>query len=84
MAAPFSLQAGTSIFAKVSAINEIGESYLSQQGNGATLSISVVPDAPVGLLRDEETTTTTQIGLLWSSGLSDGGQPLIDFRVWYD
>jgi hypothetical protein len=81
---PFVLTSGTSIFAKIGAINEIGESDLSTAGNGATLVISTVPDAPFGLSRDQVTTTTSQIGLLWNSGLSDGGQPLIDYRVWYD
>jgi len=82
--APYTLSQGTSIFARLTAVNEIGESVPSDAGNGATLFISSVPDAPVGLAREAVTTTTTQIGLLWNPGSSDGGQPVIDYRIWYD
>lgn len=83
-AAPWTLGQGTSVFAKIVATNEIGDSEESTAGNGATLVISSVPDAPIGLARDSLTTTTTQIGLLWFAGTSDGGQPLLDYRIWYD
>ena len=83
-ASPFSLVSGSSIFAKVIATNQIGDSVASEPGNGAELIYSVVPDAPVNLARDSVTTTTTQIGLLWDAGASDGGQPILDYRIWYD
>jgi len=84
MAEPWLLQEGASIYAKISAINEIGESDHSPEGNGATLVLSYVPDAPFGLSRDQATTSTSQIGLLWQSPVSDNGQPIIDYRVWDD
>ena len=71
--APWTLSASASIYAKIVAVNAIGSSQESVAGNGATLMISSVPDAPIGLARDSVTTTTTQIGLLWFAGSSDGG-----------
>ena len=48
-AAPFSLPTGASVFAQIIAINAMGASQTSDAGNGAVLSISTVPSAPVGL-----------------------------------
>lgn len=84
MAEPWLLQEGTSIYAKISARNEIGESDHSPQGNGATLVLSYVPDAPYGLARDQATTSTSQVGLLWTPPVSNNGQPILDYRVWID
>ena len=81
---PWLLTEGTSIFAKIVAINEIGESDQSARGNGATLVISDVPDRPFGLSREHQLTTTSQIGLMWNAPLNDGGQALIDYRIWFD
>jgi len=67
-ASPFNLPTGASVFAQIIAINAMGASQTSDAGNGAILSISTVPSAPVGLLKDITSTTTTQIGLLWSPG----------------
>lgn len=83
-AAPFNLAIGESIFSKVVAFNTIGDSPESTPGNGAIVSIVIVPDAPVDLLRDNSATTTSQIGLTWSDGLSNGGAPILDYRVSYD
>lgn len=82
--APFELQPGASIFAKVVAVNDIGDSQTSLEGNGAVFVWSYVPDAPIQLSRDPITTTTTQVGLLWNAGASNGGQPILDYRIWYD
>jgi hypothetical protein len=82
--APFELVSGTSVYAKVVAVNNIGDSASSLAGNGAVFTWSYVPDAPVSLARDSITTTTTQIGLLWNAGASNGGQAILDYRIWYD
>jgi hypothetical protein len=34
---------------------------------------SFVPSAPISVSRDTLTTTTTQIGLVWTAGSSNGG-----------
>lgn len=71
--APFNLPSGASVFAQIIAINAMGASQTSDANNGAILQISTVPSAPVGLQKDPLTTTTTQIGLLWNAGQSNGG-----------
>jgi hypothetical protein len=58
MAAPFSLSAGASVYAKVVAYNSIGDSIESAVGNGAILMLSLKPDAPI-LTQNLESTTKT-------------------------
>jgi hypothetical protein len=53
MESPYALTPGTSVFAKVMARNVMGESAISTQGNGAILKLSVTPDAPINLARDD-------------------------------
>jgi hypothetical protein len=47
MTAPFNMYWGDSVYAKVKAINIVGESEFSATGNGAVMITS--PDAPVNL-----------------------------------
>ena len=47
MAAPFSLNWGSSVFATIQTINIVGNSDVSEPGNGAILITN--PDAPVNL-----------------------------------
>lgn len=54
--APWRLTTGTSVFAKIIAINAMGESDRSTGGNGAVMKLSVVPDAPINLARDDDNT----------------------------
>jgi hypothetical protein len=70
---PWSLSTGTSVFAKIIAINAMGESSYSTGGNGAVIKLSVVPDAPISLARDDANTWEGQITLNWADGVSDGG-----------
>ena len=51
---------------KVLETNEIGSSPYSLIGNGGAAFLSVVPDAPVTLARDEATSTLTSIGITWA------------------
>jgi hypothetical protein len=81
---PFMLNLGQSVYAKVAAVNEINSSPNSVPGNGASITLSFVPDAPVNLLRNELLTTRSQISLSWEAGASNGGQPILDYRVSYD
>jgi len=82
--APFNLQVGDSVFAKIYAYNSIGDSLASTPGNGALIVNVVVPDAPTNVLRDEVQTTTSQIGLTWTDGANNGGSQIIDYRVSFD
>lgn len=56
MGAPYFLVPGTSVFVKVQAHNVMGSALMSTPGNGAILKLSVVPDAPVNLARNDEFT----------------------------
>lgn len=73
--------AGKSYYIKVSAINTIGESELS---DAYLVVAATIPDAPSHLTRNEVITTKTILSFTWSEGVSDGGSPVIDYRVWYD
>ena len=81
---PFNLSVGSSVFAKIAAINVVGSSTYSTIGNGAIISMSYKPDPPRNLARDSLTTDKTQIGITWQDGASNGGQPILDYRISYD
>lgn len=80
--APFSLVQGDAITAHVIAVNFYGDSTQSPDGNGGVLQ--TVPDKPTDLTNDASTTSTTVIKFTWLEGASDGGQPIIDYRLLYD
>lgn len=83
MSAPYSLQTGASVLAKVVAYNAIGDSPESAVGNGALVMMSFVPGPPV-LTKNVAVSTKTQIGVQWTNAANNGGQPIIDYRVSYD
>lgn len=66
---------------KVTASNYYGESPQSAQGDGA--SIWVIPDAPVTLVNNALITDASRIGLTWFKGPSNGGTPVLDYRIFY-
>jgi len=66
----------------VTAINIMGSSIQSQSGNGAV--ILSIPTAPVNLLQDFMNSNAYVLAFTWSDGDSDGGTPIIDYRVYYD
>jgi hypothetical protein len=59
MMAPFNLGLGAIVQAKVTANNVIGDSLTSVSGSGAVVAITVNPDPPVSLLRDNLLTSPT-------------------------
>jgi hypothetical protein len=79
--APYHLTWGSSIYAKVTAINIINNSLESLEGNGAI--ILTIPDAPTDLANVPAVTTSSQIGLIWNEGSANGGSPIIDYTVSY-
>lgn len=84
MLEPYNLAPGTSVFAHVKAMNVMGESEYSTAGNGAVLKLSVVPDAPTNVARDDAFTLGGQATITWQDGASDGGQPIDYYRVSHD
>jgi hypothetical protein len=74
---PFSLEWGSSIFAKVVAINDYGRSLESPEGNGAV--IITYADKPTNLAETVSARTATTITFTWVAGLLNGGSTVIDY-----
>lgn len=72
---------GDSVYARVKAINIVGESQFSDIGNGANMITS--PDAPINVQNDFPNSHMTQITLTWEDGLEDGGTEVVDYRILY-
>lgn len=77
--APYSLPWGSSIYATVSAINVVGTSIPSEEGNGAIIITN--PGAPVSLNDVPIVTLGDRIGLTWEDGANNGGSEILDYRV---
>ena len=43
-----------------------------------------MPSAPVSLDFDPEVSTNSIIKLIWNNGISTGGSPILDYRIYYD
>ena len=46
--------------------------------------ILTYPDPPVSFAEDITEKTGTKIGLTWAEGASNGGTPVIDYRLSFD
>ena len=77
--APFNLPWGSSIYVKVIAYNNYGDSLESSVGNGAIILTN--PDAPVNVIEVYSERTATTLGLTWSNGAANGGAAVLDFTV---
>jgi hypothetical protein len=77
----FALPWGSSIFAKVIAFNLYGNSLESDAGNGAVILTN--PDTPVSIQEHVAARSASTIGLEFSDGASNGGAPILDYRVTY-
>lgn len=73
---------GYNVYAKIIGYNVYGPSALSNAGSEAV--ILTKPDAPVSIMETESERSITSITFSWSDGLSDGGAPIIDYRISYD
>lgn len=67
---------------KIIAVNLYGEGVLSVAGNGAV--IQYVPDSPINLVNNYESTSDILISLFWDEGISNGGTVVIDYDVYFD
>lgn len=77
--APYSLEWGDSVFAKVVASNIYGSAEASDSGNGAM--ITTYPDAPTDLIEDYSQRTPTVLAIQWTQPLFTGGDEVLDYRV---
>jgi hypothetical protein len=74
---PYGIVDGESIYARIQCQNIIGMSLTSEINNGA-INPSV-PDAPLTLTCSSNAGTSSSIS--WQAGLSDGGAPLLCYRI---
>lgn len=77
-AAPFELNWGDSVYAKVIASNIKGESLESEEGNGAIIITS--PSPPINLAEDPTIRSYTTVGLQWDEPYN-GGASIFEYRV---
>ena len=70
------------MYAKVIATNIVNSSDVSTSGNGGIILTN--PAAPVSLSNNPLVTTSSVIGLTWSAGATNGGTPVIDYRISWD
>jgi LEA14-like dessication related protein len=69
------------VYVKIISVNVYGDSIQSTEGNGAV--IQLVPDAPVSMTNVPEVTDASNIKFTWSDGVSNGGTPVIDYKILY-
>ena len=78
-ASPYSLEWGTSVYAKVIAINSYGNSLESPEGNGAV--ITTTPDAPTSVIEITAERTKSTLGLSWTAPVFTGGAVITHYRI---
>ena len=78
-ASPYSLEWGTSVYAKVIAINSYGNSLESQEGNGAV--ITTTPGAPTSVIEITAERTKSTLGLSWTAPVFTGGAVITHYRI---
>jgi len=59
-----------------------GYSQESPVGNGAV--ILTYPDPPINVSEVVKARSATSISLTWANGLTDGGAPVLDYRITFD
>ena len=79
LAQPFNHNYGASIYAKVIATNQYGDSAVSEIGNGGIMMTN--PDAPILVAENPSLRSASSISLTWSDGPSNGGDSIIDYRI---
>ena len=70
------------VYANIIAYNVYCDSPFSEPGNNGL--VKLVPDAPVNLENDPTVTDDIKIKFGWQDGPSDGGDPVLDYDVYYD
>jgi hypothetical protein len=78
-AAPYSLEWGSSIYAKVIAINSYGNSDESLEGNDGI--ITTTPDVPTSVIEVYADRSKSTLGLTWTPPIFTGGDVIIDYRI---
>lgn len=81
-ASPYLLPWGSSVYARVLAINDYGSSQYSDQ-NPETKKAVIITYAskPLQLKETVPDRTATAVGLEWLEGTDNGGSPVIDYEI---
>ena len=83
-ASPFNLVDSDSIYARVTAFNAIGNSAVSQEGNGAKIA-GDAPGVPLNLRRsDVITPQDTSIALDWDAPTFEGTSSITGYSVYWN
>lgn len=77
----FDLAWGSSIYAKIIAINTYGDSLESLEGNGAYITTN--PDPPTDFIEDYAQRTKSTLGLQWTPPSFTGGDVIEDYTINY-
>lgn len=80
---PFSLEDGQLVYAKIVAVNVIGESNDSEVATGSTVFTPIVPGAPINLVNNPEGTSKSTASFTWQDSTS-GGKVIIDYKIQTD
>jgi hypothetical protein len=81
LAAPYNVDGGDHIWAKVSAANVYGESAQSSAGNDAMYTRE--PDSPISLAEDSLERTADSITITWADGNNHGGVQITNYKIEY-
>jgi hypothetical protein len=73
------LSANTVYKFKVEARNSFGFSL--NYSNEVSIRAASIPSAPLNLANNAAITASGIVGLIWSSGSSNGGSPIIDYQI---
>jgi hypothetical protein len=80
--APFNIAWGSEVFARVSAVNDYGESNFSPVGGGGV--IITKPDPPRNIVENLSMRSLNSVGFTWEQGIENGGSLVQDFSIYYD
>ena len=81
---PFLIGDSEPISTRVTAINDIGSSIVSSVGIATMPIADVSPDPPNSFIRNDASTTKTQIAFSWSAPMNDGGDTVVDYAIEMD
>ena len=77
---PWILEDGDPIYARIIAVNEIGESDPTDPVTGSTVFVPIVPGSPTQLANYPSGTSKTTASFTWSDG-EDGGKVITDYKI---
>jgi len=81
-ATPYNLAWGSSVYARVSAINYYQTSAYSDQTPETSLAVIITyPSKPLSLVETVPDRTATAVGLAWLEGIDNGGSSVVDYEV---